>query len=466
MKLQQGQNSDILSMLSGKAGSLASAKGAKASSEVSGEGLDILSLLGSSQASGDKAEALSKSEFAEILSQKGMLEDISAEDILNFFKKSQGENAEEAVSGLLQNYAQVTGKNIDIESLPKEIQSELNTLSFDGKDFKNIQGDIVPKDSVLKLLSKIENNDIPSDQEFSRMGELKEGKGLRLADEGIKNTKPVLPKHDSSDFLAHRMAAGKQTVVNPTAEVVRPKALSQYGKEASQLKDSLIKVNRPSLSEVKTPEKVTAKDSLQDLMKSVSHEVQPEMMGMERVSENTNSSEFNMNKGQGVQSLDLSNISASNKTELLQKVGNYIEQSYVSGQDSIEMMINHEELGQFRVQVEKVGNNGQVNLEINTLSNQGHQFFAENEVELLKSLNQSGVKLNDFKLAPQVDFLSMGDTSKSSMNSDSSSSFLGGHDRGEASSFTQSGKQGDNRGEDRRRQLWQEARSFSEQMYA
>ena len=260
-------------------------------------------------------------------------------------------------------------------------------------------------------------------------------------------------------------------------KVAQPLA-NKYGQEFSQLNQNLIKnnVSKTNLisstqQELKTESLGSAKknsDSLQDLLQSIGEDQGGEALAVNELKGNASqSSEFQAGQGNKLnQTLDLSNISASNKTELMQKVGNYIEQSYVSGKESVDMTINHDELGQFRVQVQRAGNNGQVNLEIKTLTEQGHQFFAENEVELLKSLNKSGIKLNDFKISGQVDFLAMGESSKSSMNSDSSSSFFGGNDRGEASAFTQGGKQGDNRGEDRRRQLWQEAKSFSEQMYA
>ncbi|MBC99119.1 MAG: hypothetical protein CME63_15365 [Halobacteriovoraceae bacterium] len=485
MKLAQNQNSDLLSMLSGKAGGMKSSKGASFKGMGLGEateaqeGFDILNLLGSTD---QVAKGAGKGEFAEILSQKGMLEDIIAQDILNFFNKSKSESGQ-SVQDLLSQFSKITGHSFNSDFLPKEVQTEFNELSFNGKDFLNAEGEVIPKNKVLKLLSQLktegtgtqlnkENFSLPLEKNSSLRTQ--QDQQFQNLPKNIKTQgkEHLLPKHNSSDFIEHRMLASQQN-----KKVAQPLA-NKYGQEFSQLNQNLIKnnVSKTNLisstqQELKTESLGSAKknsDSLQDLLQSIGEDQGGEALGVNELKGNASqSSEFQAGQGNKLnQTLDLSNISASNKTELMQKVGNYIEQSYVSGKESVDMTINHDELGQFRVQVQRAGNNGQVNLEIKTLTEQGHQFFAENEVELLKSLNKSGIKLNDFKISGQVDFLAMGESSKSSMNSDSSSSFFGGNDRGEASAFTQGGKQGDNRGEDRRRQLWQEAKSFSEQMYA
>lgn len=463
MKPLQGQNSDLLAMLSGKA------SGAKNAGQAAGEGADLLAMLSGSPKTAD----LSKNEFAEILSQKGMLEDISAEDLLSFFKKSQdvqGSKGEE-VSGLLQHYSQITGKNIDIESLPEDIKA----LSFDGKEFKSPNGEVIPKNKVLKLLSKVQPQEVKDVEYFSReLKNTKAPKNLKIPHNEKIDKKSMLAKSNASDFVDQKLTVAKSNARPQNIQLAKSgPALSQYGQQAKQMNPSLIKSNKkPEIEAISSSKsvkinKVDSKDSLQDLVQGMNEGNSLDTIAVgDLKGSSASNQEFQMNKGQGTQTLDLSNVSATNKTELIQKVSHYIEQSYVSGRGSVDMIVNHEELGQFRVQAQKIGNNGQVNLEINTLTEQGHQFFAENEVELLKTLNKSGIKLNDFKISPQTDFLAMGDSSKSSMNSDSSSSFLGGGDRGEASAFTQGGRQGDNRGEDRRRQLWQEAKTFSEQMYA
>lgn len=487
MKPLQGQNLDLLAMLSGKA------KGAgKATGKSVHEGADLLAMLGGSLKPGDKGGALNKSEFAEILSQKGMLEDISSEDLLKFFKKAQSTEGE-PVTQLLQNYADLTGKSIDINALSDKVKGELQELSFDGSEFSKPNGEVVPKNKILKLLSKIQEN--ASDSFSAKVKDFKDIENLgskRLADMPIKQSsqksdkKALLGKSDATDFVDHKMAISKKSsrLVAPknfknNDNLVTPKvlknniALNQYNKENHKLNNSLIqsKNGASKLGQASTvnkqrkfENKENAEGSSQD---SVDINLFDTLSISDLKSQDAGKQEFNMNRGQNTQTLDLSNISGNNKTELMQKVGNYIEQSYVRGKGSVDMVVNHEELGQFRVQAHKVGKNGQVNLEINTVTDKGHQFFAENEVELLKTLNKSGIKLNDFKITPQSDFLSLANTSKSSMNSDSSSSsFSGGGERGEASAFTQGGRQGDNRGEDRRRQLWQDAKSFSEQMYA
>lgn len=481
MKPTQVPNSDYLSMLSKKAGGEKNASKA-ASVELSGqkgkEGFDLLALLDGKGKVGGASATKGKGEFAEILSQKGMLEDISAEDILNFFNKSQS-NDSQSVTELLAQFTKITGKSLNPKSLPEGIQAELKGLSFNGKEFTDESGKAVPKNKVLDLLSKLSTKgSTEASKDFSQLmgNKLTGGKGEVVAsNQELKSKKNTLPKFNSADFLNHKMTTANSAKNNIQAASV---ANNHYGKEAANLNNKIIQAKKgnitkgnatkESIANIGNVEKKSSTSSIQDVLQSLSSEQKGDAINLSQINGGQNQSEgLDSNQAKVNQTLDLSNISAKNKTELVQKISNYIEQSYVSGKKSVDMTVNHDELGKFKIQVQKFGNKGQVNLEINTLSAEGKQFFAENEVELLKSLNKSGIRLNDFKLTAQNDLFSIAESSKSSSSSDSSSSGSSGSgNRGEASAFTQDGNRGDNRGEGRRRQLWQEAKSFSDQMYA
>jgi hypothetical protein len=155
--------------------------------------------------------------------------------------------------------------------------------------------------------------------------------------------------------------------------------------------------------------------------------------------------------------LDMSSIDAGNKTELIQKIVNHIEQNKLESSSSLDLLVKHEELGNFRVNVSKTSPN-QVDLEIITQSTKGKEFFVRNESEMIKTLDQSGVKLSNFKLVSS--------SSHSEFSKFSSESKNQGFDMGQNSSQDQSGSkqfQSGNRDSDRRRQLWDQYKEQAEE---
>ena len=480
MLTKQTQNSDLLAMLS--RGGKSQAKGGQ-QAVAEGEGFDILSLL--SEGKGANAELSElvgkKSEFAKILTEKGMLEDISADDLLNFFTESQGGQEGASLTDLV---GQMDGE-LSSSDLPKKLKSQLDNVIFDGKGFLNRStGEAIPKKNIVQLLTKVSEagpqKEMSAEDIFSVQGKMEQPLARKEATP-LKDMSSQKQLRSSEDFLNHRkmMTPNKQVDVAPQK---MPQGFKQYRSEQALNNKSMIKpqvqtVNSLSqktkieeLGKAKETAKPSQKNTIQDILQGLNSDTEniAQLQNNEQNSGMDFGHEFSGKQPGEVKTLDLSNIKAENRSELLQKVSNYIEQSYVSGQDSVDMVVKHDELGQFRVQVQKSGTQGQVNLEINAMTEQGHHFFAENEVELLRNLQQSGVKLNNFKISGQTELFAMGENSQSSFNSnsDSQSSFSGQQNRGEGSPFTGGGSQGDNRGQQRRRELWQEARSFSEQLYA
>lgn len=159
--------------------------------------------------------------------------------------------------------------------------------------------------------------------------------------------------------------------------------------------------------------------------------------------------------------VDLSNIQASNKSELIQKITNYIEMNKLENSESIDVLVKHDELGNFRVNARKAGPGNQVDLQIQAASKEGQVFFAENEVEIIKNLDKSGVKLAQFKLVTS--------NTKSEMMSFSSDSRNSGSQFGESSNG-QSNSQGmfgrgdssEQRDSQRRKELWEQYKEQSQ----
>lgn len=167
-------------------------------------------------------------------------------------------------------------------------------------------------------------------------------------------------------------------------------------------------------------------------------------------------------KNNDTQVIDLSNIKAENKIQLMNKIGSYIEQSYVSGRDTVELIVSHDELGQFKIMANKVGRGNQVNLEINTLTDKGQQFFTDNEPLLIRNLTDSGIKLSEVKIISNSDIILTSEGRPSGNDSFSQS-----QGRGEQGSYQNSFRQFDDQtGQERRRQLWKNAQEYQKSLSA
>ena len=97
--------------------------------------------------------------------------------------------------------------------------------------------------------------------------------------------------------------------------------------------------------------------------------------------------------------LDLSSLNPQNSEQIIEKISDYITTSRLENQDSVDLLVKHESLGQFKVTASKGALPDQVNLEIAAASEKGKAFFQDNEVEMIKNLSKSGVKLGDVKVA-------------------------------------------------------------------
>ena len=126
---------------------------------------------------------------------------------------------------------------------------------------------------------------------------------------------------------------------------------------------------------------------------------------------------------------------------MITQIQDYIVQSRVSSEPTMQMSFEHKDLGMVDLTVAKDGN--QVSIMINSHTKEGSKFFTQNQGELLQSLSQAGVSVSEFKL----------DTSSSTNSNQNGSS---------DSSSSSNGKQehaGNERGErdkdsERREELW------------
>lgn len=141
---------------------------------------------------------------------------------------------------------------------------------------------------------------------------------------------------------------------------------------------------------------------------------------------------------------DMSTLQNAEKTQdVINQIQNYIIQSKVSNEQSVQMTFNHAELGNVDLQVMKASGDN-IHVFINAQSSEGAKFFQQNQGELLQNLQQAGLQVAEFKLE------SSSSSNNSHTNQDSSRQFQGQ----ERQHAEHEHNKRDNESE-RRRELWQ-----------
>ncbi len=168
--------------------------------------------------------------------------------------------------------------------------------------------------------------------------------------------------------------------------------------------------------------------------------------------------------------LNLSHIDARKTGDLIGEISNYIDRSRLESKGEIDVWVHHKDLGTFQVQAGKSTVPGQdnVNLKIETFSKEGQNFFNQNAPELVKHLQDSGVKVSDFQIKASSTFGSIAQSSESSnsqMGRDSNQQSNSG--QSQSQSFAgQNQRQGSESGGDRRKQMWQHYQETYRQRFA
>lgn len=158
--------------------------------------------------------------------------------------------------------------------------------------------------------------------------------------------------------------------------------------------------------------------------------------------------------------LDLGSINTSNTNEIIKRISDYVEQNQVANKSSLDLIVKHESLGEFKIQVSKMPSQSMspgsnlIDMQITTSSREGQDFFVKNEVSLMRNLNNAGINLSDLRIVSSMaDSSSSGQTdsrqSNSQHNTDSNSKQFAGFESGSFSSDSSNGKE-------RRKELWEE----------
>jgi hypothetical protein len=461
----------------------------------------VLSGEGASSASQELSEASGGLDFAKLLasnSEAGMTGDVGIIDELvalnqsNIEKGTGDETLElETLVGTKVSSEKVDKLSGSEEALPVKsnvdkslakilVNNEQDTLSIK-KDIAS--GEVVAQEDSKISLDKLLKNQKSVEDHPKNMDESSSAKPISKAvKEGAVNLKSLLEvkqkdvlvsrdsveQIDSSkvDRKAKNDITKDQKVISSgetnialmefSKKLNNTKSSRPYQKEVKALNQSLIK--SPVHQElVDNNQKMSSEDGSFN-----SQEGKTEFFNFEQVDLKNSESQVSDVKGQ--KTIDLSHMKADSKSALIKEVSNYIEQSYVGGKDGIDLLVKHEELGDFRVMAQKTGLGQQVSLEITTGSREAHQFFAQHETELMKTLQDNGVKLSQMKIVSKSETVMIGDTKQGQFDTSNHES-RGDHRHGEQGSLSQR-QQSQGRGSDRRKQLWQDAQNFREQQLA
>lgn len=473
-----------------------------------GQGLDILGL--SQQSQGDHLAMVGEGQrdFAGLLAQIGQ----AGEGLADLLGGSKIENTEN-VFELIDQFPSEFKLNF-LEELKQDLPKVVEGLELQGNTDKNLLAnptEIITKiqevidlvkdggekiadafknvfdggvfDAVFKAEDSIANDKVLASlsDKLKALSAKSEGKSLQSAeqvatDENIelhnfmKNQKAAMPKKASQlkqfaafnkqdQVIQKNQSAVQNNLVQNVSEqdlnlqnMMRKNRANPYAK--AQNNDNFFKAN-----EVMAPtEGQNSQNLMYSFMGQNGSQMNMDFMASQNMMENTmveGSSEVNQS-----QALDLNQMieSSNSKTELIKNVTNYLEQVQFNNQTELDVAVKHSELGEFNIQVSKDVTTNNLDLQIKAMTEDGINFFQENEAELVKTLNDKGIKLATLKIGSKGESLMSGSSDKSDSGS------MNQQNRGDQSQhFSQhKGQQGkDQGGQQRRRELWQR---YQEQM--
>lgn len=376
-------------------------------------------------AAGGVSGVADKTLFGNEVGSAGTGEFANLMDILGGGKKAEGADLLEMLKAAKEN-PEALGK------LPKEVLQFIGQeFQFDGKNIINQEGGPIQVEDIITKIQEVKPELLNAGKKANpdviagKNAEAMEVRNLlKSHDLGFDNTATKTKSLFSSgdDFVQVKESV-QSLNLSDMKKSVMPKSmngLNQYSKESKNLETNIIS-------------------------NSVNVEIPEAAVGMTQFKDS--GSEFGMQ--QAGKAVDLSNINASDKTSLIDQVTKLIEQNNIKSSDSMEVTVKHDELGKFKIEVSRNADTNQLDLKIISKDKAGHNFFVENETQLAKSLNQSGIKLGNIKVA-------MSSENLFSSNSDSSGKDLSqgfSQNRGQQGQFGE--RQGESTDSERRRHLWQ-----------
>jgi hypothetical protein len=218
-------------------------------------------------------------------------------------------------------------------------------------------------------------------------------------------TKPEATKGlmNLDEFVENQSTGRKQSFANINTNANSYKAAAEKSMFAKN-----IEADAPKMTQIQTAESTPMKIS--DLMlqsdSSSEFDSSPDLSGGQQ-----NNAAKIATSVAGGKAFDVSLLANTNQTDVISQIQDYIIQSKVSSEPTMQMSFEHKDLGMVDLTVAKDGN--QVSIMINSHTKEGSKFFTQNQGELLQSLSQAGISVSEFKLDTSSN------TNSNSSNSDS-----------------------------------------------
>lgn len=398
---------------------------------------------------GEKVHSLLENVQTELENSEGDGKKASAQLSALFALLSQDDSAAQGLNpekGMVADQPKNLGQ---LELLLKNSQHKNLTID-------SVQDEAAPVEQKLsaedaKVLSKKMNvHELLLDKQEGAIPLKQMGQNKNIAQ------KPVMIGGD--DFLQQKVLLEKNNLVKVdgeqvTAQKLIPQAqaqssLKQYGNEQSLLDNRMFSMKAgASEGEIKSiGSNLGAEEAA--LLGEVSNGSE-KMLLREAVQATRNETQVDLSTATKV--LDLSKIDVTKTNELITKITEYIEQSQFEKTQKLDLVVKHDQLGHFKLQVNKTGaGSNLIDLKIQSSNAEAHKFFTDNEVGLLQSLSKSGIKVADLKISTGFDSQTLGQQS--------SQDSKGQSENGQKSLFSQDQKSQDQRDAQKRRDLWDEYR--------
>lgn len=287
-----------------------------------------------------------------------------------------------------------------------------------------------------------ENQKLISSDEFLTHRSL-----FKNANKKTEGGKPVL--------TLNAEAVISESVDTDASPVARGKlAMNEYKGQGELLQKSLLKPQAEALKIVQGQQLqvnplITSDKSLQGVDKLMPEVLAGPDQGLNLNPQNTQGVATNFGAESAQKVVSFSSLDQTSTHKLINQISEYIDRAKFENTKTVDMVVRHEQLGEISIQAQKAkAGSDLIEMKIQTSTPEGMRFFQSNEVDLLKSLSQNGVRLSDFKLSMTTETHS----SSSGFDKDSSQSNNGQSKFGDsAGAKDQQGKDSD-----RRRQLWNE----------
>lgn len=380
------------------------------------------------------------------------------DQLLNTLKGTTNESAAEGIEEQVptRNFfpKQEKPQNLDGSNLDQE--SPLDFLVKNSKQ-KNVsengKADFSDKKAFFVQSEKLANNlqaksDLKSDAKNS-------DKFTLISGEEFVDVKNKIP--DNKEINLNKKNIDLSDVIQK--DVRNNSKVQGYQNGQNLLNDSMIRTSKDLAFK---DGKKTKHSSIEELLSpdlKKSHElslIKESPLMVPVMAKENNQLGADLKSNEAVKVLDLSKMNSTNTNQIIEKISDYVMQSQVAGKDKLDLIVKHDSLGQFQIQVNKVPNQNQIDMQIVTNNHEGHKFFVEHEAALVKTLQQSGIQLSDFRIVSSM--------TDSSLNSFGESKQFSSFSQNQNSSSEQhqsfqSFSSGDFRqGKERRNELWNEYR--------